>query len=192
MRTIYLHGFASAFDVENEKVQFLMSQSVVSPFSYNCCDGFYTNLERMVEFINKYKIDVVVGCSLGGFYALELAKRIPNVFALALNPAYNPHETLVKYVGENVNYKTGETETLSLDIVESYPQMGVATPKNAVVFVETGDEVIEPELSIEYFEQESSETKVVMCDGGSHRFESLPKRWETFERIRNKHHIEQM
>lgn len=184
MRSLYLHGFASAFDIDNEKIRFIMSQSTLCPFSYNSCGDFYTNLEQMVEFINKYKIDVVIGCSLGGFYALEIAKRMPHVFALALNPAYNPHETLGKYEGDNKNYKTGETETLTLDAIQSYPKLGVATPKNAVVFVETGDEVIEPELSIEYFEAEGSETKVVMCDGGSHRFESLPERWGTFELMR--------
>ena len=184
MRSLYLHGFASAFDYENEKIRFIMSQSTLSPFSYNSCDEFYTNLEQMVAFVDKNEIDVVIGCSLGGFYALEIAKRMPHVFALALNPAYNPHETLAKYEGDNTNYTTGETETLTLDAIQSYPKAGVATPKNAVVFVETGEEVIEPELSIEYFEADGSETPVVMCHGGSHRFESLPKRWGTFELMR--------
>mgnify|MGYP003640655541 CR=1 FL=1 len=168
MNCLYLHGFASAFDPNNEKVKSLSKYFKVIPFSYDTSAPYEDNAAAILEKIDEEDVSLVVGCSLGGFYALDSMIN-PKVFGVALNPTFAPRKSLEKYIGSNQNFKTTKTEILTADVVESYPKFTSRHP-NALIYIEKGDTVIDPVLSYKFF---SSHVEVVQVDGGSHRFESL-------------------
>ena len=64
VNAIYLHGFASAFDPNNEKVAFLNTQVNLIPFSYDTCASYDENIQKMTAVIHKHDITLLVGCSL--------------------------------------------------------------------------------------------------------------------------------
>ena len=181
VNAIYLHGFASAFDPNNAKVEFLKTQVNLIPFSYDTCASYDENLQKMTAVIHQHDITLLVGCSLGGFYALELAEKIAGTFALALNPSYNPKQSLASVVGSHINYTTNCPETLSQSVVESYPTGGAPRPCNAIIMVELGDTVVDPRQSEYHFLKAPSGLKFLSFPGGNHRFESLPSRWHLVE-----------
>lgn len=168
MKCLYLHGFASAFDPDGGKVQTLKKNFDVIHFSYDTTMPYPQNMARMSNIIKAHDVKIVVGCSLGGFYALE-ASKATGVFAVALNPSYDPKNSMKNHIGSNKNYKTGKMEALTAQAVESYP-LTVNTEANGIVLIEKGDAVINPNQSFKFFEKKYA-TKLVA--GGSHRFESL-------------------
>jgi predicted esterase YcpF (UPF0227 family) len=186
MNIMYLHGFASAFDIENDKVRYLLQKGRLTPVHYNSCADYTTNIDTLINKVIDNDIDLLIGCSLGGFYALEIASVLKKVFAVALNPAYKPHLGLQKYVGKNTNFKTGDIETLTSKVVASYPQNGVACPKNGLVLIEKGDEVINWDESRAYFSKHDT-TQFGTFNGGNHRFSSLPQRWSLIETLYNEY-----
>ena len=65
--------------------------------------------------------DVLVGCSLGGLYACELAKELQTC-AVVFNPAMRPKSQLRQFLGENVNFANGRKWTFTEDVLETYPE----------------------------------------------------------------------
>jgi predicted esterase YcpF (UPF0227 family) len=55
----------------------------------------------------KGKPDLIIGSSLGGFYAYYAATMF-NIPAVLINPSITPWETLTGYVGANKRYYSGE------------------------------------------------------------------------------------
>ena len=107
---------------------------------------------------------IVVGTSLGGFFASKLAEELvknrgfaPNSLALVLiNPAINPFETGKKLGYENSpvfrSYK-GQTAA------RNFAKLGVAH----TVFFALDDELLEPSQTLQYF---ASDTAVKLPFGG--------------------------
>lgn len=186
MNIMYLHGFASAFDVENDKIKFLLSQGRLSPITYNTCGDYTVNIETIIDKVIDQEIDLLIGCSLGGFYALEIANVYSKVFAVALNPAYKPYVSLEKYLGNNTNFKTDKTQTLTRKTLNTFPQRAVSCPVNGLVLIEKGDEVINWDESRAYFSKNDT-TQFATFNGGNHRFSSLPKRWSLIETLYNEY-----
>lgn len=187
---MYIHGFASAFDPENDKIKTLSKNYNVIPFSYNCEEKYLTNLAKMKAFISHNKIKLVVGCSLGGFYALALSNSVRAV-CIALNPSYNPRQTLVQQVGTNIhNYKTKEKINITESVAASYPfslpnvDLFNHHKNKTCVYIEDGDDVINPDLSATFFESRNYHVKVIK--GGNHRFKSLEKQMHDINiRVKN-------
>lgn len=88
---------------------------------------------------------LLVGSSLGGYYATHLAER-HGLKALLINPAVNPHQLFDGYLGTQVNHYTGETWELTDDHVTALAELEMPAPVDAAryqVWLQTGDETLD-------------------------------------------------
>lgn len=118
---------------------------------------------------------LLVGSSLGGYYATFLAER-HGLKALLVNPAVLPHRQRFEgYLGPQTNFHTGETWELTRDHVTALAELEVAPPRDAAryrVWLQTGDE------TLDYREAEAFYQGCALCveAGGDHAFQGFAAR----------------
>ena len=169
MKYVYIHGFNSAYDPASVKVQALRKIGEVEGVTYDTFNAYPRIFEELSEQIPINDV-VLVGTSLGGFWAAEMARHL-GMPSVIINPAIAPRESLRQYVGEPaVNYVTGEPNTLSMESVNSY-ERGITrdTFLLPLVLLDMGDEVIDADATRRALEG----FPMVCWDGGSHRFEHM-------------------
>ncbi|MGB1110328.1 MAG: YqiA/YcfP family alpha/beta fold hydrolase [Gammaproteobacteria bacterium] len=167
---LYIHGFGSCGS--GNKVDALRAEfgekNVLSPDLPVSPKAAMALLESLIA---EHDIELLVGSSLGGFYAEWLNGRhgIPSVL---INPSTRPQETLARYLGENTHWCTGERyQWTPAHIEELAPFARSAVPRNEhyLVLLQTDDEVLNYRLA----EQRYARHEVVIEQGGNHRFENL-------------------
>lgn len=165
MNIMYIHGFGSTFSPTNEKVIALGTLgNVTGP------DIDYTRhpIEIFIElsqYTVDHNIDVIVGTSLGGFFASAVGTAMSLPFAM-INPSVQPWETLKKFAGTHTNF-AGKVYTLTLDTIEKYHQFPSPTYGFGLVLLDAGDEIIDPVYTQQLF---YNIYPVVVFEGGNHRF----------------------
>lgn len=97
---------------------------------------------------------VLVGASLGGFYAAQLACH-PGTACLLLNPVIDPAAALLPFVGRQRHYYSGEEWEFSLAACQSYaaapdPRL-VSLPR--LVVIGLADELLDPAASQAYWQR---------------------------------------
>jgi len=114
---------------------------------------------------------LLVGSSLGGYYATHLAQR-HGLKALLINPAVNPHRLFDGYLGPQTNLYTGETWQLTADHVQALAELEVPAPADPTryqVWLQTGDET----LDYRHAERFYSACDVRIEQGGDHGFQGF-------------------
>jgi len=170
---IYIHGFNSARDYESAKVkEFLNLADDVKLLEYDTFaprDEIIAKLSKDLESVGD---DVVlVGTSLGGYYASALARRF-ELKAILLNPATNPYKDLSEAVGVSLkNYVTGETKVLTKSVLDSYRDLPIFAKREDYAFSPTvlvclDDDVINPKETLEML----SDLDPIMFLKGGHGF----------------------
>ena len=86
-------------------------------------------IAQLDELIAELGQPVLVGSSLGGYYATHLAAR-HGLKALLINPAVLPHQRFDGYLGEQTNHYSGETWQLTHDHVEALAELAVPAPQD--------------------------------------------------------------
>jgi predicted esterase YcpF (UPF0227 family) len=178
----YLHGFASYYDDTNPKVKTLGKLGTVIGLDINYNTHAALVISGAVQWALDKEVDLIVGCSMGGWLASHVGSVLGIPF-VALNPAVAPSVLLIKYL----DVPEGETDfggypMASMDEldVKSYPDMGKGG--YGLILLEEGDDLFN-------WENTKSELdkyyKVVVTNGGSHRFESLEDHLFTIQ-----HHVE--
>lgn len=185
MHFIYLHGFNSAYKPDSDKVLHLSKIGSVSGITYNTFATYDEIHENISSQISHNDDLVFVGTSLGGFWASEMGRRfcVPSII---INPCIDPHNMLRKYVSvEQINYLTGEKNTLTDVSVCSYPRHDISQNDYTYIplcLLDTDDEVID---SWETKNKLSRFPK--MChSGGSHRFDHMEESLEEIKRYTNR------
>ena len=116
----------------------------------------------------------LIGSSLGGFYATVLAERLGCRAAL-LNPAVHPHRHFGRYLGPQENMYTGEAFVLTEEHVQELRALdppAITRPERYLLFVETGDEVLDYREAVEYYAGALHD----VVRGGDHTLVSFPER----------------
>ena len=88
---------------------------------------------------------VVMGSSLGGFYATHLAERF-GCRAVLLNPAVNPARDLAAYIGEQTQWHSDERfffEPRFVDELRALAHVHSTHPERLLAIIATGDEVLD-------------------------------------------------
>jgi len=166
MNILYIHGFGAKFDLNSPKLKGLSGIGAVYGFDID-----YTNSKASIEkalgkFILDNDIELIVGTSLGGYYANLIGNewKIPFV---SINPAIEPNTTLKRYIGDNVDWN-GKPYHLSESTVADYSE--ILKTGNGLVLLDLADDVIDPIKTLNtllpFFNVETFE-------GGSHRFEHI-------------------
>lgn len=117
---------------------------------------------------------LLVGSSLGGYYATHLAER-HGLKALLINPAVCPHRRFDGYLGPQTNLYTGEVWQLTADHVAALAALEVPPPGDAEryqVWLQTGDETLDYRDAAGYYKG----CAVRIQAGGDHGFQGFSER----------------
>ncbi|MGI4838811.1 MAG: YqiA/YcfP family alpha/beta fold hydrolase [Janthinobacterium lividum] len=114
---------------------------------------------------------LLVGSSLGGYYATHLAERL-GLKALLINPAVNPHKLFKGVLGPQTNFYNGQTWDLTLDHIEALKALEVPPPHSAEryqVWLQTGDETLDYRHAERFYDGCDLRIEV----GGDHGFQGF-------------------
>lgn len=128
-------------------------------------------IAQMCEIIESQTLPVVLmGSSLGGYYATHLAERY-GLKAVLINPAVNPAQLWHEHLGENRNYYSGRRYTITEEHVQQLRDIDttqLAQAQNYMLLVQTGDETLDYRLAVDKYK---SSTRIIQ-EGGSHSFDN--------------------
>ncbi|MEB8386658.1 hypothetical protein OO012_05395 [Rhodobacteraceae bacterium KMM 6894] len=111
---------------------------------------------------------MVVGTSLGGFYAAWLGAEFDRPF-IAINPAIAPNRSLRAYVGVGVNH-AGVPFELTEDCVMAYDAFSFRLDGQGTIVLDMDDEVLSAQATLDFVR---GRLPVVAFEGGSHRFDHM-------------------
>ncbi|KJH67727.1 hypothetical protein UF16_09605 [Chromobacterium violaceum] len=115
---------------------------------------------------------LLIGSSLGGFYATLLAERHDRPAAL-INPAVRPDRDLERFRGEQTNPYTGEVYTLGDDDLRALQEQRTAAPAAGRYWLLLGsrDETLDwREAAVHY-----RHSRQTVFNGDDHRLNNWPK-----------------
>jgi len=124
-------------------------------------------LERAVEDCAPGEV-MLIGSSLGGYYATWLAERGPYRVAL-INPAVRPYELFAQFLGRQKNLYTGEEYDLTerhLQELQALEVERLTHPERYLLMVTTGDEVLDYRRAVERYRGAFQ----IVAPGGDHGF----------------------
>jgi len=171
---LYIHGFNSA--PESKKATQLTSvmqriglggQLRVPALHHHPREA----IAQLQGAISELGRPLLVGSSLGGYYATWLAEQ-HGLKALLVNPAVSPHRKFDGYLGTQTNHYSGQTWELTLNHVHALAELEVPAPQDPQryqVWLQTGDET----LDYRYAEQYYAACDVRVQAGGDHSYQGF-------------------
>lgn len=183
MLFIYIHGFNSSpqsykaqcfarYLADNHpQAQFLAPQ--LSDYPRQALNTLFQVIEK---YINSTSV-ALVGSSLGGFYATWLAEEYA-LKAVLVNPAVNPDELLLDYLGVNKNYHTDveyEFTQMHIQQLQELVVADISKPEQLMVLLQSGDEVLDYRLAAEKY----AATELLVEQGGEHSFQNFSRHCDT-------------
>ena len=143
----------------------------------------YAPFEAIAEIENLLKtenIDLLIGSSLGGFYATYLAEK-HGLKAVLLNPSTEPWQTLSPYTGWQKRFCDDEVFEFKASFIEAFKTLEAKPRKGRyLVLLQSEDELLD------YTKAQSlyNTHKVVVEYGGNHRFENIDAYMSMIEKFR--------
>ena len=153
---LYIHGFNSA--PESKKATQLSSlmqrigcsDQLRVPALHHHPREAIAQLQAAISDLGR---PLLVGSSLGGYYATYLAEQ-HGLKALLVNPAVRPHRMFDGYLGTQTNLYSGQTWELTHDHVTALAELEVAAPQDPEryqVWLQTADETLDYRLAEKYY-----------------------------------------
>lgn len=131
-------------------------------------------IAQLEALITELGRPVLVGSSLGGYYATHLAER-HGLKALLINPAVCPHRLFDGYLGPQRNHYSGETWDLTADHVTALAELETpppADPTRYQVWLQTADETLDYRHAQMYYRHCALRIEA----GGDHGFQGFAER----------------
>jgi predicted esterase YcpF (UPF0227 family) len=116
---------------------------------------------------------LLIGSSLGGYYATHLAER-HGLKALLINPAVLPHTRFDGYLGAQQNLYSGETWQLTHEHIQALAELEVAPPQDPQrfqVWLQTGDETLDYRQAQAWYRA----CALRIQPGGDHSYQGFPQ-----------------
>lgn len=177
-RLLYIHGFnsspasgkARAF-ADHCRAQLPDAQVLVPDLSHDPAEAMAC-LDAICAGTGG--VDLLVGSSLGGYYATWLAERY-NCRAALVNPAVAPHRHLgTEFLGWHRNQYTGREYQLTAGHVAAlagFECRELRNPGNYLLLVQTGDEVLDYRLATALYRH----SRQIVQEGGDHGFRGFDR-----------------
>ncbi len=176
---LYFHGFKSSSDsgkaqefkkfIENKTSQ----TKIIIP---DLKDDFKEAHKQIEGLIEKNNPNILyMGSSLGGYYALYFA-QLYKTKSVLINPAIPPLKDFEIHLGKNENYATGNKFTISKDdisYVRSLHHKEILEPKNNLILLESGDEILNYAESSSHFRG----SYIDIFYGGNHSYTSIKEKF---------------
>ena len=177
---VYLHGFNSSPQAQKaqETAAFLGNTFPHISFYQPCIPDLP---EQARDFLQGYIADlmqahrhiVLIGSSLGGFYATWLAQRF-DLLAVLVNPAVRPHELMHKYLGWNENPYSGcryQLPAAHMKTLQSLYNEEIDRPQRFLLLLQMADEVLDASEASARFYQSPCR----IFPAGDHRFQGFDR-----------------
>ena len=185
---IYIHGFKSSGESEKSKQlkAAFPDDTVVAPdFSPNPAEA----VKQLHALIAKHlEPTIIVGTSLGGFYATYLAVMY-DVSAFIINPALEPHVSLIDKVGNYKRYGNGADynfESPYLDELKKMFDTMHSTTKRASnlhFYLSSDDDVVNFDKLDDLF---PNRKHVKVLNNAGHRFSRFTEIFPDIQAVLNK------
>ena len=173
---IYAHGFNSSSSSYKARLLAKLIQEQGSKVDFWCPNLPHWPQEAVEVLRSKIKTrpinDVVlVGSSLGGFYATHLSEHL-GCRSIIINPAITPHTGLINYVGPQKNLYTHEQYEFTSQHLEQFEAMytpELKSPEKLFLMHTTGDELLDWRVAVHYYKK----SKRLIVSGSDHGFSNF-------------------
>lgn len=131
-------------------------------------------MEQLQAAVAELGRPLLVGSSLGGFYATYLAEQ-HGLDALLINPAVRPHRLFGGKEELQTNYYTGETWLLTHDHAAALAELEMPEPRDAKryrVWLQTADETLDYRQAEAFYAGCSLDIQ----EGGDHSYQGFARR----------------
>jgi len=177
-KILYIHGFQSCGEGQKSsalKAYFGADYILAPNLPYAPLEAI-AFLKRLIE---KEKITLLVGSSLGGFYATHLAEYF-KMSAVLINPATIPFITLERHLGWKERFCDGDKFEVTAKYLEQLKRLKVE-PKvgNYLVLLQSDDELLNYKDAQELYVNQ----RIILEYGGNHRFENIEDYFSMIERF---------
>lgn len=179
---LYLHGFLSSPQSKKAQQTLRYCQriglqgSIKVPWMRNGPAQTVDELRAIIESHHEGKV-VLIGSSLGGYYATFLAEEY-GFPAVLINPAVRPFELWESHLGEHRNYYSGEVHLVTEQHIEELRELEKSrlnNPDNYLLLVQTGDETLDYRQALEKF----ASAHCMVRENGSHSYEGFEQELPT-------------
>lgn len=173
---IYLHGLNSSDQSQKAAVlrERLAPTRVLTPaYPAHRPDAAIATLTDLFRQRTGEQPPIVVGSSMGGFYAQYLARRFTFAHLFLINPALTPWDLLREFEGVPQTTDYGETYYIDRALIESTRQYGVDNPCDGIpttLLLDRGDEVIDFRIAEALYRDCG---RLLLFEGGDHSFQHL-------------------
>lgn len=174
---LYLHGLNSSPDSRKASqlsaamARMGMTEHLRVPALHHHPRQAVAQLEAQIAELGQ---PVLVGSSLGGYYATHLAER-HGLKALLINPAVLPHRRFDAYLGPQTNLYSSEVWTLTDDHVAALAELEMPPPQDVdryQVWLQTGDETLDYRHAADFYKACALRIQA----GGDHGFQGFVER----------------
>lgn len=167
---LFIHGFASCGLGQKSRllIEHFGADQVLAPDLPFSPAAAVALLERLLE---DQPVDLLVGSSLGGYYATWLQGR-HDIPAVLINPAVHPWELLDDHLGPNTRWCDGAPFDFTLEHVaqlQALHRPRLRPDEKYLVLLQRGDEVLDYRSAADHYR----DFDVVIEQGGNHRFDNL-------------------
>lgn len=174
---IYVHGFNSS--PQSFKAQFMIKEFERLGISENLTVPELSHwplqaMDQLTVLVKQYDDVLLIGSSLGGFYATWLTERFDYARAVLVNPAVAPHRLLESELGETKNYYSGESYTLTLDHLKQLNALyldHLVFPERLLLMLQEGDQTLDYRDAVAYY----AKAEQIVQPEGNHGFENFDK-----------------
>ncbi len=171
---VYLHGFRSSPNSSKavktkEAIKALSTMS--NPIHWYCPQLLASpkqSMDMVIEYIQANPVDrlIVIGSSLGGFYANYLAERY-QCKAVTLNPAVRAPRELAPHVGMMTAYDSDEPFDFRPEYIDELCALQVerlVRPENYFLIAAKGDELLDWKEMVDFY----SGAQQLVLEGSDH------------------------
>ena len=167
MKILYIHGFGSCGNSNKSKILKQLNFSVLSPNLPPSPKDAVNMLDSIIT-----PDTVLVGSSLGGYYAIYLAEKY-FLKAVLINPSLKPYKTLKKYTGLQYRFCDKKPFYWKKEYLKELKELKTKPKRGKyLVLLQSGDEVLNYKKTLKKFKNRPN-SKVIVEYGGNHRFENL-------------------
>jgi hypothetical protein len=177
---VYLHGFRSSprsskAVLTGDAVRTL--SSLENPIEWYCPQLLASpkaSMEMVIKHIEASKHDrlVVIGSSLGGYYANYLAEKFA-CKAVALNPAVRAAKELAPHVGMLTSYDTNEPYDFRPEYIDELRALQVdkiSNPSRYFLMAAKGDELLDWQEMVHFYK----DAEKLVLEGSDHGIADYP------------------
>lgn len=181
---IYIHGFGGSGEGSKAKIlrQLFRSDGFIAPSLPTNPELAIATLSELIEIFRRIETVMLIGSSLGGFYALHLASKY-NLKAVLINPAVRSYETLSRALGvsggenfyDGSRYEWNESHLQTLKSLISTK----GNVDNILLLLQKGDELLDysdAATQLEGCEQ-------IIEEGGDHSFQGIERHVEIIKQF---------